>query len=74
MSQVTFTITICFRDETHDKTIVASENDTAFTLTQYFSKYAYGGLPVYLIAGRKKVKDSEVVKSFKEEKLSCLPV
>ncbi len=74
MSQVTFTITICFRDEMHDKTIVVSENDTAFVLTQYLSKYAYGGLPVYLTGGRKKIKDDAVVKSFKGEKLQCLPV
>jgi hypothetical protein len=74
MAQVTFTITVCFHDEMHDRTIVILEDDTASKLTRYLSKYMYGGLPVYLTNGKKKIRDDDPIKSFKEEKLQCLPV
>ena len=74
MAQVTFTITVCFGNEMRDRTILISENDTASKLTRYLSKYMYGGLPVYLTNGREKIRDDELIKSFKEENLQCLPV
>ncbi len=69
MSQVTFTVTLLFNREEKDMSFVMLEHDKASTLTQYLSKYKYGGLSVDLFADRKKVRDNEIVMSFKEKKL-----
>jgi len=74
MAQVTFTVAARFRDEVHDRIIVASEDDTASKLVRHLSKYMYGGIPVYLTNGREIIKGDEPLKSFKEEKLECIPI
>ena len=73
MVQVTFTISLRFREEIYDKLMMLSEDTTASMLTEYLSKYVYGGLPVYLTDGRRRLKGKEVLGPLKGEKLQCLP-
>ncbi len=73
MNQVTVTISLRYRDEIHDKPMVLPKNTTASMLTAHLSKYAYGGLPVYLTDGSRKIKDKEKLGLFRGEKLQCLP-
>ena len=76
MSRVTLTISLCFqeRNVVQYKTFNISDDDTAVNLCRYLSTYTYGGLPVYLSDGQKKIEDNEIVKSFKGENVMCVPV
>ncbi len=69
MTQVTFTVTLHFHGEKKDVEIIMLERDKASKLTQYLSKYKYGGLSVDLFADMKKVHDNEFVDSFKRKNL-----
>jgi hypothetical protein len=73
MTQVTLTISLRFREEIYDKLMTLSEDTTASMLTEYLSKYAYGGLPVYLTDGNRRLKGKEVLGPLRGEKLQCLP-